>query len=221
MKSIKSDLRLYAVTDQRWTGKQSLVDQVKDAIKGGVTCVQLREKSMDDQAFLAEALIIKDLCQRYHIPLFINDNVDVAIACQADGIHVGQEDMASDLVRKRVGPDMLIGVSVHSVAEALIAVENGADCLGYGAMFATATKDDADVLTIEGLRQVCAAVDIPVVAIGGIDHENIGQLAGTGIAGVAIISAIFGASDIEKASRDLKILAEQIVDSDLNNEGGQ
>ena len=136
--------------------------------------------------------------------------MDVAVKCKADGIHVGQEDMAAAKVRDRVGRDMMIGVSVHNVKEALDAVAAGADCLGVGAVFSTSTKADADVLPMDTLRDICAAVDIPVVAIGGIGKGNIGKLKGTGVDGVALVSAIFSAEDIEKECRDLKELCEEI-----------
>lgn len=211
MKCDKKAMLLYAVTDRAWVGKQSLYEQVESALKGGATCVQLREKELDDEAFLTEAIEISALCKRYGVPFFINDNVEIAIKCHADGIHVGQEDMEAAQVRQRVGEDMMIGVSVHSVEEALEAVRNGADCLGVGAMFSTSTKTDVDVLPKETLRDICAAVDIPVVAIGGIGKSNISQLAGTGVDGVALVSAIFAADDIERECRLLRKLAEDMV----------
>lgn len=211
MKCDKQMMRLYAVTDRAWVGKQSLYEQVESALKGGATCVQLREKTLDEAAFLQEALEISALCRRYGVPFFINDNVDVAIRCHADGVHVGQEDMQAAQVRKRVGPDMMIGVSVHSVDEALEAVRNGADCLGVGAVFATSTKTDVHTLPRETLRAICAAVEIPVVAIGGINKGNLAELAGTGVDGVALVSAIFGAEDIEGECRLLRQLSEEMV----------
>ncbi len=213
MKCDKNTMLLYAVTDRAWTGKQSLYEQVECALKGGVTCVQLREKEMGQEEFLEEAKEISALCKQYGVPLFINDNVEVAIQCQADGIHVGQEDMAAAQVRKKVGDGMMIGVSVHSVQEALDAVQNGADCLGVGAMFSTSTKKDAEVLPKEVLREICAAVDIPVVAIGGIGKSNLLELAGTGVDGVALVSAIFSAEDIEGECRLLRKLSEQMVNA--------
>ena len=213
MKCDKKTMLLYAVTDRAWTGKQSLLEQVEAALRGGATCVQLREKTLSDEAFLAEALEVSQLCRRYGVPLFINDNVEVAIQCHADGIHVGQADMAAAQVRRRVGDDMMIGVSVHSVAEALDAVRDGADCLGVGAMFSTSTKADADVLPPGTLRAICDAVDIPVVAIGGITKHNIAQLAGTGVDGVALVSAIFSAPDIESECRLLCRLSEEMVNA--------
>lgn len=211
MKCDKETMLLYAVTDRAWVGRQSLYEQVESAIKGGVTCVQLREKQLNDEEFLKEAVEISALCRKHNVPFFINDNVEVAIKCNADGIHVGQEDMAAEQVRSRVGDDMMIGVSVHSVEEALEAVKNGADCLGVGAIFSTSTKTDVDVLPREVLCDICNAVDIPVVAIGGISKENISQLAGTGVDGVALVSAIFGADDIEGECRILRRLSEETV----------
>lgn len=213
MKCDKKTMLLYAVTDRTWVGKQSLYEQVASALKGGATCIQLREKEMEEKAFLKEAMEISALCKQYDVPFFINDNVEIAIRCHADGIHVGQEDMKAAQVRQRVGKDMMIGVSVHSVGEALEAVENGADCLGVGAMFATSTKTDAEVLRKETLRDICAAVDIPVVAIGGIDRSNIALLAGTGVDGIALVSAIFAADDIENECRQLRRLSEKMVNA--------
>ena len=213
MKCDKKAMLLYAVTDRAWVGKQSLYEQVECALKGGATCVQLREKELDDEAFLNEAMEISALCRKYGVPFFINDNVEIAIKCRADGIHVGQEDMEASKVRERVGNDMMIGVSVHSVEEALEAVKNGADCLGVGAMFSTSTKTDVNVMPKETLRDICAAVDIPVVAIGGIGKSNISQLAGTGVNGVALVSAIFAADDIESECRLLRKLSEEMVNA--------
>lgn len=213
MKCDKKAMLLYAVTDRAWVGKQSLYEQVESALKGGATCIQLREKELDDEAFLNEAIEISALCRQYGVPFFINDNVEIAIKCHADGIHVGQEDMEAAQVRQRVGNDMMIGVSAHSVEEALEAVRNGADCLGVGAMFSTSTKTDVSVLPKEILCDICAAVDIPVVAIGGIGKSNISQLAGTGVDGVALVSAIFGADDIESECRLLRKLSEEMVNA--------
>lgn len=211
MKCDKKAMLLYAVTDRAWVGKQSLYEQVESALKGGATCVQLREKELCDEDFLKEAIEISALCKQYGVPFFVNDNVEIAVKCHADGIHVGQEDMEAAQVRQRVGERMIIGVSVHSVEEALEAVGNGADCLGVGAMFSTSTKADVNVLPKETLRDICAVVDIPVVAIGGIGKANILQLAGTGVDGVALVSAIFGADDIENECRMLRKLSEKMV----------
>ena len=204
---------LYAVTDRSWVGKQSLYEQVESALKGGVTCVQLREKNLDNAAFLNEAIEISALCKRYKVPFFINDNVEIAIKCHADGIHVGQDDMDAVQIRRIVGDDMIIGVSVHSVKEALEAVKNGADCLGVGAVFPTSTKTDVNVLPKETLRDICSAVNIPIVAIGGINKSNISRLAGIGVDGVALVSAIFAADDIENECKLLRKLSEETVNA--------
>ena len=211
MKCDKKTMLLYAVTDRSWTGKQNLYEQVESALKGGVTCVQLREKDLDEESFLKEAIEICRLCKSYGVPFFINDNVEIAIKCHADGIHVGQEDMEASKVRERVGEEMMIGVSVHSVAEAIEAVKNGADCLGVGSMFSTSTKKDVDLLPKETLRDICAAVDIPVVAIGGINRSNIHKLSGSGADGVALVSAIFASEDIESECRELYKLSEEMI----------
>ena len=213
MKCDKKTMLLYAVTDRAWVGKQSLYEQVESALKGGATCVQLREKELDEEAFLKEAIEISALCKQYGVPFFINDNVEIAVKCHADGIHVGQEDMEAIQVRQRVGKDMIIGVSVHSVEEALEAVRNGADCLGVGAMFSTSTKTDVNILPKETLRAIFDAVDIPFVAIGRIGKTNISRLAGTGVDGVALVSAIFGAEDIENECRLLRRLSEEMVNA--------
>ena len=211
MKCDKKNMLLYAVTDRAWTKNQSLYEQVEAALKGGVTCVQLREKTLNEEEFLNEALEISVLCKKYKVPLFINDNVDIAIKCHADGIHVGQDDMKANQVREKVGNDMMIGVSVHSVEEALEAVKNGADCLGAGSVFSTSTKANVSSLSKETLRDICNAVDIPVVAIGGINKTNIAELSGTGISGVALVSAIFAASDIEAECRMLRKASEEML----------
>lgn len=211
MKCDKKTMLLYAVTDRAWVGTQSLYEQVESALKGGVTCVQLREKDLNDEDFLAEAIEIRALCRQYHVPFFINDNVEIAVKCKADGIHVGQDDMAASSVRQKVGDDMMIGVSVHSVSEALEAVKNGADCLGVGAVFPSSTKTDASLVSKNVLRDICAAVDIPVVAIGGISKSNLSELSGTGVDGVALVSAIFAAKDIESECRLLRSLSEKMV----------
>ena len=184
MKCDKHTMLLYAVTDRAWVGEQTLYQQVESALKGGATCVQLREKHLDDADFLQEAIEIHALCQQYGVPLFINDNVDVAVKCHAEGIHVGQSDMAAAKVRERVGEDMMIGVSAHTVQEALDAVAHGADCLGVGAAFATHTKEDVNVLPRQTLIDICNAVDVAVVAIGG--WKGVRTLLGLGFTGAMI-----------------------------------
>ena len=211
MRCDKKHMLLYAVTDRAWIGTQTLYQQVEAALKGGATCVQLREKELDEAAFLQEAKELWALCRRYGVPFIVNDNVDVAQACGADGVHVGQEDMKAGEVRRRVGEDMILGVSVHTVEEARRAVRDGADYLGLGAVFPTSTKTDADQMSNETLRDICGAVEIPVVAIGGLNRDNILRLSGSGVDGVALVSAIFGAEDSEAAGRELCALSEQMV----------
>ncbi|MCI8765774.1 MAG: thiamine phosphate synthase [Lachnospiraceae bacterium] len=211
MKCNKKHMLLYAVTDRAWVGKQSLYQQVEAALKGGVTCVQLREKELDEARFLQEARDICALCHQYKVPFIVNDNVDIAIACGADGVHVGQEDMEAGKVRRRVGDAMILGVSAHTVEEARQAVRDGADYLGVGAVFPTNTKTDAGQMSNETLRAICGAVNVPIVAIGGINQNNIGKLAGSGVGGVALVSAIFSAKDIEGTCRELRALSEKMV----------
>lgn len=207
----KSDLLLYAVTDRHWTGDETLYEQVEKALKGGATFIQLREKNLDDESFYREALEIQELCKRYKVPFVINDNVDIAIKINADGVHVGQSDMEALDVRAKLGNDKIIGVSAQTVEQALLAEKHGADYLGVGAVFPTGSKDDADDVSHETLKAICDAVSIPVVAIGGISKDNVSELKGTGICGIAVISAIFGASDIESATRYLKTITEETV----------
>ena len=202
---------LYAVTDRAWVGTKSLYEQVKEALENGVTCVQLREKELDESDFLKEAKQISTLCKEYKVPFIVNDNVNIAIACKADGIHIGQEDMELTNVRKLVGEDMIIGVSAHTVEEAIKAQEGGADYIGIGAVFVTSTKTDVDVLSFETLKSICEAVDIPTVAIGGIKKDNICKLKGSGIDGVAVVSAIFAAKDIATATKELLLEVKKAV----------
>lgn len=211
MKCDKRHMLLYAVTDRAWTGKQTLYEQVEAALKGGVTCVQLREKELDETAFLQEAKELCALCRRYGVPFLVNDNVEIAIACGADGIHVGQEDLAAGEVRRRVGENMILGVSVHTVEEACQAVRDGADYLGLGAVFPTSTKTDVEQMSNETLQAICDAVDVPIVAVGGINRGNILRLAGSGVDGVALVSAVFSAEDIEGACRELRVMSKEMV----------
>ncbi len=211
MKYDKDSLLLYAVTGSAWTGNKTLYMQVEEALRGGATCIQLREKEQDDDAFLKEAVLIKGLCRTYHVPFIVNDNVTVAVECGADGIHVGQTDMDAGNVRRLVGENMILGISAQTVEQAVLAEQNGADYLGVGAVFSTSTKPDADMVSLKTLKEICEAVSIPVVAIGGIYKHNIMELAGTGIEGVALVSAIFASPDIENECRQLLGLAKRMV----------
>ena len=213
MKFDKKMMLLYAVTDRAWVGNQTLYEQVESALKGGVTCVQLREKNQREEEFLREAIEISSLCKKYNVPFIINDNVGIAIECGATGVHVGQDDCEVSEVRKRVGDKMIVGVSAHNVEEAKKAVASGADYLGVGAVFSTSTKADTDVLSFETVKAISGAVDVPIVAIGGINRENILKLKGTGVDGAAIVSGIFAAEDIESECKTLLTLSEEMVSS--------
>lgn len=204
MKFAESMLRLYAVTDRSWLGTQTLYEQVESALRGGATCVQLREKELDRAAFLKEALELKTLCARYHVPLLINDNVELALEVDADGVHVGQEDMDARDVRSLLGKDKILGVTAKTVEQALRAQQAGADYLGSGAVFGSTTKTNAKPMSRELLQTICRSVSIPVVAIGGIHSGNISALEGTGIRGAAVVSGIFAAPDIEAECRVLR-----------------
>ena len=210
MKSVKDAMLLYAVTDRCWLGSRTLREDVEKALQGGVTCLQLREKNLDFQSFVREAEILKKLCKTYQVPFIINDNVQVAVACGADGIHVGQHDMTACEVRKMVGENCIVGVSAQTVEQALAAEKAGADYLGVGAVFSTSTKNDADAVSLETLRAICNAVSIPVVAIGGIHQQNVDLLQGSGIDGIAVVSALFAQKDIRFAAAELKMQAEKL-----------
>ncbi len=211
MKCAKEDLLLYAVTDRSWLGNHTLYEQVEEALLGGATFIQLREKQLDDDTFLAEALEIKELCRRYNVPFVINDNVEIALKSGADGVHVGQHDMETGNVRAILGKDKIIGVSAQTVEQAVLAERQGADYLGVGAVFHTGSKADADDVSHETLKKICEAVNIPVIAIGGIGIHNVTELKGSGICGVAVISAIFAAKDIRTATAELKKLTARAV----------
>lgn len=211
MRISADELRLYAVTDRSWLGGETIFDQVEKAVRGGATCVQLREKELGHEDFLAEAKEMAKLCRRLGVKLIINDNVDVALESGADGVHVGQDDMQAMDVRRRIGPDKILGVTAKTVEQARAAEAAGADYLGSGAVFGSATKTDAKPMTMDTLRSICASVGIPVVGIGGVNRENIARLAGTGVAGAAVVSGIFAARDIEAECRLLRGMAEEII----------
>lgn len=211
MKCAESDLLLYAVTDRAWLGGRTLAQVTEEAIQGGATFVQLREKELDKGHFLAEALEMRNLCRSHGVPFVVNDDVEIALQSDADGVHVGQSDMEAGDVRAIIGPDKILGVSVQTVEQALLAQRRGADYLGVGAVFPTGSKADAAEVSRETLRAICDAVTIPVVAIGGICAGNVHQLRGTGICGVAVISAIFAAPDIRRAAALLKEKTEEAI----------
>lgn len=207
----KEDLLLYAVTDRSWLGEETLYSQVEKSLKGGATFMQLREKDLDEERFCQEAVELKELCARYHVPFVINDNVDIALRMDADGVHVGQSDMEAGDVRAKLGPDKIIGVSCKTVEEALRAQAHGADYLGVGAVFPTGTKADASEVSFETLREICQAVEIPVVAIGGVNARNTPRLKDSGIVGIAVVSAIFAQPEIEKATAELLEITRKVI----------
>lgn len=211
MKFDRKDLILYAVTDCNRQSSMTVGEQVEEALKGGATFIQLREKNLEEELFLKEAFEIKKLCRKYNVPFIVNDNPYIARNVDADGLHIGQSDMKADAVRSVIGNDKILGVSVQTVEQAVLAEKSGADYLGVGAVFYTSSKEDADDVSYETLKAICRCVNIPVVAIGGIDTGNILRLRGSGISGVAVISAIFSQSDIKKAASELKKLAEQVI----------
>ena len=204
MKFEKEQLLLYAVTDRAWVGRQSLYEQVEDALKGGATIIQLREKSLDEESFLQEAQQLSTLCHSYRVPLIINDNVQIALESGADGVHVGIEDAPVAQIRKETPPDFIIGATAKTVEQAQAAERAGADYLGVGAVFPSPTKQNAIRITNDQLREICSSVRIPAVAIGGISYDNIDERAGGGMDGIAVVSAIFGAEDIQEATGELK-----------------
>lgn len=215
MKCAKENLLLYAVTDRHWLDGRTLKEVVLESLEGGVTMLQLREKHLDEAHFLEEAKELQTLCRSWHVPFLINDNVEIALAMEADGVHVGQSDMAAGDVRKKLGDDKIIGVSAQTVEQALLAEKAGADYLGVGAVFPTSSKDDANEVTYETLKAICSAVSIPVVAIGGITQENVHRLAGSGICGAAVISAIYAEPNIKKAAAELKTAVKETIKDDF------
>lgn len=207
----QKDLTLYAITDRHWLNGQTLKSQVEKALKGGATMIQIREKDLDEKAFLSEAEELLALCRSYGVPFIVNDNVELAVKIGADGVHVGQSDMNARDVRALIGNDKILGVSTQTVEQALFAQECGADYLGVGAVFPTGSKDDAEVLDRKTLMDICKAVSIPVVAIGGITKDNVRELKGTGIAGISVISAVFAQKDIQNATAELLKRTEEIL----------
>ena len=213
MKFNKEQLLLYAVTDRTWVGKQTLYEQVEDALNGGVTLLQLREKEMDEATFVEEALKVREICQRYQVPLIINDNVNVALKCGADGVHVGIEDTPVAEIRKKAGSDFIIGATAKTVEQARRAEREGADYLGVGAVFPSLTKENALRITTGQLKEICSSVSIPAVAIGGLNFENMEVLTGSGIHGVALVSAIFAAEDIKMTAEQYKKKVKMLIET--------
>lgn len=210
-KELAEKLLLYAVTDRHWLGERTLYEVVRDSLDGGVTFLQLREKNLDEDSFYEEAVRLQAMAREYKVPFVINDNVEIAVRMNADGVHVGQDDMEAGNVRALIGPDKILGVSAQTVEQAVLAEQQGADYLGVGAVFPTGSKDDAIDVPFETLKAICEAVSIPVVAIGGITLENTPKLAGSGICGIAVISAIYAQKDIREAASALKKVTAETV----------
>lgn len=208
---MKLDLSLYLVTDKRNKTDNEFLEIIEEAIKGGTTVVQIREKEGETLDFYNLALKVKEITSKYNVPLIVNDRIDVALAIKSEGVHIGQTDMPADVARSLIGDEMILGVSASTVEEARKAEKNGADYIGTGAVFPTATKDDAPSITKDDLKEVTGSINIPTVAIGGITLENANELAGTGIAGISVVSAIMNSKDPKIASENLlKIYNEKI-----------
>ena len=210
---LKESMVLYAITHRYWLKEgESVTDKVREAIRGGATFIQLREKNLSEDLMRKEAIEIKEICREYDVPFVINDDVMLAKELDADGVHVGQDDMKAEKVREILGPDKILGVSAQTVEEALLAQSMGADYLGVGAVFKTGSKDDARDVSHDTLQEIANAVDIPVIAIGGITKNNVLELKGRGIAGISVISAIFAQPDIEAAASELRDKVRTIVE---------
>ena len=202
--NLREDLKMYLISDSDILKGRDFYKCIEDGLKAGVTMLQLREKNADGGEFLEKALKLRELTKKYNAKFIIDDRIDIALLCDADGVHVGQSDMEALDVRAKLGPDKIIGVSAQTVEQAILAERHGADYLGVGAVFPTGSKDDAKEVSYDTLKAICDAVSIPVIAIGGITKENVGKLSGSGICGIAVISAIYAQKDIQKAAADLK-----------------
>ena len=212
MRLNKEDLLLYAVTDRRWLKEgETLATRTEEAIDGGVTFVQLREKDLDEENFEREGRELKELCRKRGVPFVINDNVELAAKLDADGVHVGQSDMEALDVRRIIGGDKILGVSAQTVEQAVTPEKHGADYLGVGAVFPTGSKDDAAEVSYDTLKAICHAVKIPVIAIGGITEDNVAELSKSGICGIAVISALYAKEDIKSAAQRLRKNTEAAV----------
>lgn len=211
MKLSKDDLLLYAITDRRNLDKKVFFEKIEEALQGGVTILQLREKELDEDSFINEAIEVKNICRKHGVPLIINDNVNVALKSGADGVHVGIEDMPIDEIRRTVPDSFIIGATCKTVEQAQSAERLGADYMGVGAVFPSPTKKNAVRITREHLKEICASVSIPAVAIGGITLENVDELKGGGMSGIAVVSAVFSADDIQKAASLLKEKAKSLI----------
>ena len=213
---MKYDYTLYLVTDRSLMSTATLIEAVEQAILGGCTMIQLREKNISSLDFYRQSVEVKKITEQYHVPFIINDRIDIAIAVNADGVHIGQSDIPAAIARDLIGTDMLLGVSAASVKEAVQAANDGADYLGAGAMFPTGTKTDANYVSIEELKKIRHAVNLPIIAIGGINKSNIKLFYNTGINGLAVVSAIIAQPDIQKAAAEMKLMiCNEVLEHDL------
>lgn len=208
----RENLRLYAITDRAETDEKTFLRQIEEALQGGITILQLREKKLSEEAFISEAIQVKNLCRKYKVPLIINDNVEVALKCGADGVHVGIEDQPVSEIRRRTGRDFIIGATAKTRSQAKTAELEGADYLGVGAVFPSPTKKTAIRITKEQLQEITSSVTIPCVAIGGITLDNMSALKGSGASGIAVVSAVFGAENIRTACNALKEKIRSVIE---------
>lgn len=208
----KEDMLLYGITDRSWLNGRTLSEVVKESLEGGVTILQIREKDIDEKNFLEEAKEIKKICEKFNVPLIINDNVEIAKMVDADGVHLGQDDMDIEEARKILGPEKIIGITAKTIEQAKEAQMKGADYLGSGAIYTSGTKQNAKRLTVENLKAICASVEIPVVAIGGLTYDNIDVLKDSGISGIAVVSAIYASTDIKTDTIKLKEKTRNLID---------
>ncbi len=212
---IRKAMLLYAVTDQSWLKEgETLLDVVKEVLKNGATFLQIREKDLSETDFEEEAKKLQDICKEYHVPYVVNDNVEIAIKIEADGVHVGQSDIKGRDIRAMIGADKILGISAGTVEEAISAEQAGADYIGVGAIFGTSTKKNARNMTMDRLKEIVDAVTIPVVAIGGINASNILEFVGSKVDGVAVVSAIFAAKNPGEATKDLLLKAQMVVENE-------
>ncbi|HAV89776.1 thiamine phosphate synthase [uncultured Eubacterium sp.] len=209
----KEDMLLYGITDRSWLNGRTLSEVVKESLEGGVTILQIREKDIDEKNFLEEAKEIKKICEKFNVPLIINDNVEIAKMVDADGVHLGQDDMDIEEARKILGSEKIIGITAKTIEQAKEAQMKGADYLGSGAIYTSGTKQNAKRLTVENLKAICASVEIPVVAIGGLTYDNIDVLKDSGISGIAVVSAIYASTDIKTDTIKLKEKTRNLIDA--------
>jgi len=211
LKFTKESLKLYVITDRSWIGNRSMSEEVEKTLKAGATCLQIREKNISYDEYVSKSIELRKICNKYNVPFIVNDNIEVALASGADGVHVGQNDILNKNVRSIIGSDKILGISVNSIELAIAAEKAGADYIGVGSIQLSPTKGESKILSTEYVNEICNSVSIPVVAIGGINEQNIPILKGIGIAGVAVISAVFGKEDVAEATYKLRKLVDEYI----------